>query len=79
MISKTCEEEGQQQFELQRSVNIPNWETCSIICWSKQQCTGGWHYSVTGKFCTLYRSCTPKVSNDENNLVGNRNCHATRK
>ena len=78
MVSKTCQEEGHPEFELQRSVNIPDWETCSILCWANQLCTDGWHYSVTGKLCILYSRCTHQVS-DENNLVGNRNCHATRK
>ena len=68
-----------ERFELQRTVNIPDWETCSILCWAKPQCTGGWHYHVTGKICILYRQCTPKRSDDENNLVGDRDCRATGK
>ena len=75
---KTCEEQG-TEFEIQRAVNIPDWEACSVVCLGKPECTDGWHYNVEGKLCILYRRCTPRNSNDNNNIVGNRTCHATRK
>ena len=80
--NKTCTEKGQQQFELQRTLNIPDWETCSILCWGKSELENlcwDWEFSVTGKLCILYRTCTRQPRDDENNIVGNRNCHATRK
>ena len=77
----TCEEHDldAEQFEIKQAVNIPDWEACSILCWDNQQCTGGWHYHVTGKLCILYLQCTPKPSKDVNNLIGDRNCHEMRK
>ena len=78
MQNKTCQEQGAPS-ELHRAVNVPDWKVCSTICWARPQCLGGWQYYVKEKLCILYRTCTAIPSSDKNKLLGDRNCHATRK
>ena len=72
----TCN--GPRSVERSEHGNIPDWEACSILCFSKEDCLS-WHYYVKGRLCKLYNNCQPLDSNNEDDLIGNRNCHATRK
>ena len=63
--------------ENSKHVNIPDWQACSILCWSNYNCTG-WRYNVKGKLCTLHRIWIENYSDDPNDLIGDRDCHATR-
>ena len=58
--------------------NIPDWKACSVLCFSKDDCLG-WHYSAKGRLCRLYNICEPTASPNDDDVVGDRNCHAKRK
>ena len=65
-------------METSRHGNVPDWQTCSVICLSKSAADcGGWHY--LSKTCTLFTQCTPADADNKDSITGGRRCHGKRK
>ena len=55
----TCKGAGSE--ERSEHGNLPDWEACSILCFSKDDCLA-WHYYVKGRLCKLYNNCVQLAS-----------------